>query len=276
MSTLLRDGRAAEPSTCGPRLLVVEDHPLNAKLLSAQLEQSGYQPTFVESGEAALAALSAASYAVVLMDSGLPGMDGCATTREIRVREGHERHTIVIGLSSNSASSARAKCLEAGMDGYIERPVTQSELNERIRASIAQSQPAIISDQVGVRLNSSSVAEALDSAVLAELAALPGTDGRPLLNELVDILLCNMPEMLRILAETGPKTSDHLSRAAHRLKSACTTIGAKRLAMMCENIEEACADDDQTIAEQRFREIPVEAARLEEKLKEIRSVGRSD
>lgn len=270
--TTLRDGET-KPSSERPKVLVVEDNPLNAKLILAQLEQGGYRAISVESGEAALAALAATSYLLVLMDCGLPGIDGCTTTREIRLREAPERHMIVIGLSSNTAESARAACLEAGMDGYIERPVTTSELLTQIRRLSSRSESTATSDKGTERPDSISgmATETLDTNVLAELASLPGADGSSLLVQLIEIFIRNLPEMLRNLLDARRAGSKELAQAAHRLKSAATTLGASRLAAVCKTLEEFCGHDDQSTLEKLLAEVPLEAGRLTEKLKEIRS-----
>lgn len=270
MTTSARDG-ANKPSKQGPRVLVVEDNPLNAKLVLAQLEQGRYLATSVESGEAALAVLTAGPYSLVLMDCGLPRMDGIATTREIRKREGPERHTIVVGLSSNTAEAARATCLAAGMDGYIERPVTTSELLKQLELFSSSSRSAATSVKETERPDTIAplATQTLDPNVLAELAALPGTDGNPLLAELAGMFLSNLPGMIRDLSNAERAGTPDVSRAAHRLKSAATTIGAKRLAAVCKAIQEDCEHDERSRLKRLLAEVPEEAGRLAAKLKEI-------
>jgi two-component system, sensor histidine kinase and response regulator len=250
--------------------LVVEDNPLNAKLVLAQLEQGGYEGTTVESGEEALEALAAGVYSIVLMDCHMSGMDGCATAREIRRREGFERHVIIVGLSSNTASSARAECIEAGMDGYIERPVTTLKLIEQIQQICSRAESAATSGKIaegagdvqGHKINT------IDADVLAELASLPAKNGSLLL-ELRDIFLRNLPVMLRDLSEAADASSSELAHAAHRLKSASTTIGGALLASLCRKIEEACADENSSSLARLVIEAREEAARLAEKLRDI-------
>jgi CheY-like chemotaxis protein/HPt (histidine-containing phosphotransfer) domain-containing protein len=261
------DGR---PADCQSRVLVVDDNPLNAKLALAQLEQGGYEATAVESGEAALVALASTSYLLVLMDCGLPGTDGCDTTREIRRREAPGRHTVVVGLSSNTAAVALEKCLEAGMDGYIARPVTTSQLMAQLQrlscSSIAASPPAVVTerpDAIGA-----SAIKTLDANVVAELVMLPGADGGPLLLELIGIFLRHLPELLRDLSAAAGASPSELAGAAHRLKSASTTIGGSRLASLCESIELDCGVEPST-SQQMVTEARNEAARLAEMLMKI-------
>ena len=261
------DGR---PSDDQVRVLVVDDDPLNTKLVLAQLEQGGYEVFSVESGEAALEALASSSYSLVLMDCQLQGMDGWATTREIRRREGSGRHSIIVGFSSNTAVSARAKCLEAGMDTYIARPVTTSELIAQLgRLSYPNGSVAALA-AITARSDASEAAasQSLDTNVLIELAMLPGADGGSLLHELTRIFLRNLPAMVRELSFAGGASSAEIARSAHRLKSASTTIGGKRLAALCDSIEQV-PGVEASILEQMIIEAREESARLAEMLKKI-------
>jgi two-component system, sensor histidine kinase and response regulator len=268
---LTRDAGGSLAANRRPRVLVVEDNPLNAKLVLAQLEQDGFEAVSVKSGEAALDALAAPSYSLVLMDCEMPGMDGCATTREIRRREAAERHTLIVGLSSNRATSSRARCMEAGMDDYIERPVTASQLMRLLHRLSAPSGSAAMLDNTGELSDPAQAApvETLDAGVLAELAMLPEIDGSPLLFEMVGIVLGNLPAMLHNLSVAGGASPADVARAAHYLKSSCATIGAKRLATISSNIEKSCGKADPSALRSLLVEAREEAARLVEKLKMI-------
>jgi CheY-like chemotaxis protein/HPt (histidine-containing phosphotransfer) domain-containing protein len=265
------DSGNSRPSDCQIRVLVVDDNPLNVKLALAQLEQGGYEAAAVQSGEAALDALASTPYSLVLMDCGMPGMDGYTATREIRRREASERHTLVVGFSSNTAGASRAKCLEAGMDDYIARPVTASELATRLQRITGKRATAATPDNAnepsnGVRITAT---DTLDANVLLQLAILPGRDGSPLLVELKDIFLRNLPAMLDDLSGTADASSTELARAAHRLKSAATTIGGARLASQCQSVEDACGNKSSSSVGSLLTEVREEAQRLEQKLREI-------
>ena len=104
-------------------ILVVEDYPDNRDLLLFMLNSSGYQTDSVNNGREALDRLAQQNYDLILMDCQMPIMDGYQATGEIRKREGTERHTIIIGLTANAMSSDRQKCLNAGMDDYLSKPI---------------------------------------------------------------------------------------------------------------------------------------------------------
>ncbi len=112
---------ADEPTR--PRILVVEDNVVNRRLALLQLKQLGHDCDTAEDGESALAALERRSYHLVLMDCQMSGMDGFATTREIRRREGEGRRVPIVAMTASVMPEDRARCREAGMDDHLGKPV---------------------------------------------------------------------------------------------------------------------------------------------------------
>ncbi|NEQ34515.1 MAG: response regulator, partial [Leptolyngbya sp. SIO4C5] len=108
------------------RILVVEDYPDNREFLLIMLEELGCQTDWVDNGQDALDRLAAQTYDIVLMDCQLPEIDGYETTRRLRQREADSQHTIVIGLTAHAMVGDREKCLQAGMDDYMRKPVDMS------------------------------------------------------------------------------------------------------------------------------------------------------
>jgi PAS domain S-box-containing protein len=113
----------------GP-LLVVEDNVVNQKVMVGLLGKLGFKAEVANNGLEALAALEGGSYPLILMDEQMPHMDGFATTAEIRRREGANRKAVIVAVTAHAMKGARERCLEAGMDDYMSKPISLDRLKE--------------------------------------------------------------------------------------------------------------------------------------------------
>jgi signal transduction histidine kinase/ligand-binding sensor domain-containing protein/CheY-like chemotaxis protein len=119
-------------------ILLAEDHPVNRKLALLILERQGYRVTAVQNGREALAALERQSFDLVLMDIQMPEMDGIEATLLIREREkGTGRHVPILAMTAHTMQGDREKCLTAGMDAYVSKPIRPAELFAAIGACVA-------------------------------------------------------------------------------------------------------------------------------------------
>ena len=110
-------------------LLIAEDNPNNQKLAVMQVRKLGYQAEAVADGHEALAAMETGRYALVLMDCQMPRMDGFSATVAIRQRELPGQHVPIIAMTANAMEGDRERCLAAGMDDYVAKPVRLAELS---------------------------------------------------------------------------------------------------------------------------------------------------
>jgi PAS domain S-box-containing protein len=116
-----------------PLVLVAEDSPVNQVVTVRTLERCGCNVDVVSDGRQALAALGKRDYDAVLMDCQMLEMDGYDATAELRRREQGSRHTLVIAMTAHALAGDRARCLEAGMDDYISKPIRREKLIETLR-----------------------------------------------------------------------------------------------------------------------------------------------
>jgi two-component system, sensor histidine kinase and response regulator len=128
-----RQGSRSAPSAADPsrpaRILVAEDNVVNQRVAAGLLERRGHQVTVVSTGREAVAALQAGTFELVLMDVQMPDMDGFEATAAIRAWErttgGHVR---IVAMTAHAMTGDRERCLAAGMDGYLSKPIDQRAL----------------------------------------------------------------------------------------------------------------------------------------------------
>jgi signal transduction histidine kinase/DNA-binding response OmpR family regulator len=130
-------------AACGSRVLVVEDNVVNQKVACRMLESLGLRTEVAANGREALEMLALAHYGLILMDCQMPEMDGYEATREIRRRTGPEQRVAVIAMTADAMTGSRERCLAAGMDDYISKPVKLEDLCGALSRWLPQEQPSI-------------------------------------------------------------------------------------------------------------------------------------
>ena len=121
-----------------PRVLVAEDSQINQIVAARTLERCGCQVDVVNDGLEALHALEERQYDIVLMDCQMPNMDGYQATAELRQREHGTRHTPVIAMTAHAMEGDRDRCLDAGMDDYISKPMRYADLADTLQRAVAE------------------------------------------------------------------------------------------------------------------------------------------
>jgi len=218
--------------SAGPRILVVEDNPINLEVAVGMLESLGCSTETAHNGRMAIEAMNGGSFDAVLMDCQMPVMDGLTATAEIRRREvsaGKPRAPI-IAVTANAMEGDRERCLAAGMDDFLSKPFTQQQLAlllKRWLAALPMTDQSPRSDAVRPPL--------VDAGVLRNIAALTRPD---LLNSLIDLYLNHSPGLIAAVetAAAGMQTAA-LAEAVHTLKSSTANLGGARLAMAARECE---------------------------------------
>jgi len=144
--SLAEDALRAQASGGRARILLVEDNLVNQKVALKLLEKLGYPAEAVANGKEALAALESAAYGLILMDCQMPEMDGYEATEAIRRKEGDRKHTPVIAMTAHAMQGDKERCIEAGMDGYIAKPVDPKVLSDTIEKWLAHAPVSLEAD----------------------------------------------------------------------------------------------------------------------------------
>jgi CheY-like chemotaxis protein/HPt (histidine-containing phosphotransfer) domain-containing protein len=193
------------------------------------LDQLGFRADVVGDGREAVTAASAADYAAVLMDCQMPELDGYEATAEIRRREGDAAHLPIIAMTANSMAEDRERCLAAGMDDYVSKPIRPHLLAEALQRHI---EPA---DTAAQRRAPRKIAgELIDPATLIELRELHGDGLRELLELYLDDVASQMP---RLTAAIEQGQTDSVALTAHRLKGSSLAVGAQLVSAIAAELE---------------------------------------
>ncbi len=228
---MVPDEKEPDEGRPGMRVLLAEDNVVNRKLAVALLEKRGHTVMVAENGQEALAILERESADVVLMDLQMPVMDGFEAIRAIRAKEQCDGgHLPIVALTAHAMQGDRERCLEAGADDYVAKPVKTAELFAAIERA-TKGRDALQPPQEAA---SRTPDEPLDWA-----AALERVDGdRELLEELVRLFIETSPtsieEMRRALEIRDAK---QLDRLAHTIKGSSASLGANRVSQAARLLE---------------------------------------
>jgi CheY-like chemotaxis protein len=226
----------------GLRVLVVEDNAINQKVAVKMLERLGCHPDVAGDGREAVDAVAAIPYDVVLMDCQMPEMDGYTATAEIRQSEGKAKHTCVIAMTANALQGDRDRCIAAGMDDYVSKPVTQPELLAVIRRTV----PHLVAADAAGSNNGSGDGEALDidQKVLEDLRLLAGSEDPEFFENVVKLFLEETTQRIVTIEEKIlARDMNALKASAHRMKGSCKQLGVTRMAGTCAALEESAGRD---------------------------------
>jgi two-component system sensor histidine kinase/response regulator len=222
------------------RILVVEDNPVNQRVVLGHLAKLGYRADIAAGGLEALGTLANASYDLVLMDCQMPEMDGYAATEEIRRREGSVRHTTIIAITASAIEGDRERCLAAGMDDYLSKPVKRADLQKMLARWVAPSARAIPAAGPQ-RAAPDGEAPPVDVAQLSEAA-----DNDPeMIRDLITLYLESTPELLNRLQEAVEvKATAQVAQLAHRLRGGSATCGMVAIVPALRELERRGSEND--------------------------------
>ncbi|HSE55894.1 MAG TPA: response regulator, partial [Nocardioidaceae bacterium] len=228
-----RERRDPVPDTDRPLILVVEDNPVNQLVALGILETLGYAADTADDGFEAVDAWKRGSYAAVLMDVQMPRMDGYAATRAIRDLEGEGERTPVLAMTAAAVEGEREKCLAAGMDDFLTKPVNPEALGAMLRRWLTGEGDGhnVVPEQKTRK------AGVLDLDRLDMLRDLD-PDSTSYLDKAIGNFVARAPESVHaIRAATSTHDHEALTYAAHRLKGSALNLGLPAVGHLAHELE---------------------------------------
>ena len=238
------------------RILLAEDNVVNQKLAIRLLEKMGYRADVAGNGIEALEALERQEYDLLLSDVQMPEMDGLEATRRILARWPETDRPWIVAMTAEAMEGDRERCLAAGMNDYITKPIRIDALvsaitrtprrpaSERGSERSVRPPPEAGSEVASAAAIGSIVPDVLDQKTFRRFAeSVGGADDPTFVHDLIVRFRDEAPQLVAAL-ETGVRADDAtgVRRAAHTLKSNAETFGATALANRCRRLEEAASD----------------------------------
>ena len=228
-------------------ILLVDDNAINLKVASRMLLRMGYEVDQATNGLEAVEAQTKNGYDLIFMDIQMPEMDGVTATKTIIANFSPEERPRIVAVTAHAMKGDRERYLEAGMDGYISKPVRVEKLIEAIQETPCKTPVAVAAmagagDAVGGMDSAAPAADSgslpVDIAMFGEMLGMEPEDAEEMLPELVELFLDDSAEQL---AQIGTAVSssdlDLLRGAAHKMKGGAASVAAIPLSEACGKLE---------------------------------------
>jgi len=249
-----------------PRILIVEDHPVNLKLLKRQINLLGYLSDVACDGVEALEKWRTESYALILTDCQMPRMDGYQLAHEIRTLEkslGGNNPVPIIACTANALATESQLCLDAGMDDYLPKPITLPGLKSKLDRWIGEAPAgqALPAQSANPQENLPPVREAdvLDPTALAQFTGGDESERCEILRDFIDANRSDSDALRGAIAESDISA---IVRWSHRVKGASRMIGATLFSEATERLEQAARKGTMSAIHKCVPEFEREHARL--------------
>lgn len=248
----------------GPkRVLVVDDIPVNQKLLLLHLKRLGYEADVASNGQEALDMLAEKAYELILMDCDMPVMSGFEAASRIRSNEAYSHRRIpIIALTSYDREGDKEKCIASGMDDYITKGASQKELKDTIERSIVS---ARMKDGEASTSDESEEAEApLDITAMLKLY------GREEVEEISRLFLSNMGTYIECMQlAIDNKDADSVAHFANAVKGPCAALGMRLMTRLTSDIIAYAESQDWTQVRVKYMRLKAVFVQTREELKKV-------
>ncbi|MEM9448900.1 MAG: response regulator [Cyanobacteria bacterium P01_E01_bin.6] len=260
------------------KILVAEDNGVNQKLAMQVLQRMGYRADIVANGLEVLDAVSRQSYDVILMDVQMPEMDGLTATQQICHRYSAAERPRIIAMTANAMQGDREKCLQAGMDDYVSKPIRFNTLIKALtrcssRPTHDPSSAQKSSAQLSQRSNNAASIQSLDETsvinheLLQSTLEAMGPDPQECLSILLEIFLEETPTLIQSMqSAVAHHDADKMSFAAHTLKSSSASLGAIKLSERCQTLESMGQEGNLAQSEKIVEQVEMLYAQVEDAL----------
>jgi two-component system, sensor histidine kinase and response regulator len=227
------------------RVLLAEDNLVNQRLATAILTREGHEVTLASNGQEALDAWAENPFDLVLMDVQMPEMDGLEASRQIRLREQDTgAHIPIIAMTAHAMTGDRERCLAAGMDEYLSKPIRIRQLADKLAMVLAPSSPH--ADEKSKPVESSTEVSPVDEELIDWEEAMEGVQGdHEIFRQIVQVFFEESEQLMRELEECSARgDTAGIKRAAHSLKGAVLCIAAQPSVEIAVQIEECASHGD--------------------------------
>ncbi|MBI1270674.1 response regulator [bacterium] len=248
------------------KVLVVDDIPVNQKLLLLHLKRLGYDADVANNGKEALEAMEKTQYQVILMDCDMPVMNGFEAASKIRTAEAYSHRRVpIIALTSYDREGDRERCIAAGMDDYITKGSSRKELKEAIERSIVSAQEKSRGNvEIPEDEDLHSDLEPLDINSMLKLY------GQEEVEEISRLFLSNMAAYIECMQlAIDEKDSDSVIHFANAVKGPCAALGMKLMTRLTSDIIELAEKEDWTQVRVKYMRLKAIFVQTQEELKKV-------
>jgi len=250
------------------RVLLAEDNPANRKLALAMLRKLGYAADAVTNGLEAIEAVERSPYDAVLMDCRMPAMDGFQATAEIRRREDSASRMPIIAMTADAMEGDRQKCLDAGMDDYVSKPVSFEALDAVLQRWVPSADAGMSPSSPSSEGPGEEEERSLDPAIISSLRQLQARREKEWMPRLISMFLEDAASTLERLRQALKlEEQETITEGAHALAGTAASFGASRMGRLSGHLKTLGSQGQFASARETMAEIEAEFDRVSEALR---------